>query len=79
MIWRFSGSLYASNCCTIVKKILKQSPQILDLDIDSQGDGANAVMSGLESESESDCIEAEDEFPETQYIHCPEEEFGAVI
>lgn len=50
----------------------------LDLDIDSQGDGAHAVMSGLESESESDC-DPEDEFPETQYIHCPEDEFGAVI
>lgn len=49
----------------------------LDLDIDSQGDGANAVMSGLDSESESDC-EPEEEFPETQYIHCPEDEFGAV-
>lgn len=47
------------------------------MDIDSQGDGANAVMSGLESESESDC-EPEEEFPETQYIHCPEDEFGAV-
>lgn len=48
------------------------------MDIDSQGDGANAIMSGLDSESESDC-EPEEEFPETQYIHCPEDEFGAVI
>ncbi|XP_037026570.1 oxysterol-binding protein-related protein 8 isoform X3 [Bradysia coprophila] len=47
-----------------------------DLDIDSQGDGANAIMSGLESESESEC-EPEEEFAETQYIHCPEDEFGA--
>lgn len=51
--------------------------KILDLDIDSQGDGANAIMSGLESESESEC-EPEEEFAETQYIHCPEDEFGAV-
>ncbi|KAG4075696.1 hypothetical protein HA402_003521 [Bradysia odoriphaga] len=46
------------------------------LDIDSQGEGANAIMSGLESESESEC-EPEEEFAETQYIHCPEDEFGA--
>lgn len=53
---------------------------ILDLDIDSQTDGANAVMSGLDSESESDIADpdAEDEFPESQYTHSYEEEFGAV-
>lgn len=62
--------------CQEVKFWLKKI-FFLDLDIDSQGDGANAVMSGLESESDSDC-EPEEEFPETQYIHCPEDEFGAV-
>lgn len=50
------------------------------MDIDSQTDGANAVMSGIDSESESDIADpdAEDEFPESQYTHSHEEEFGAV-
>lgn len=54
---------------------------LIDLDIDSQTDGANAVMSGLDSESESDVpdgVEPEDEPTETIYVHSPEEEFGAV-
>lgn len=54
---------------------------LVDLDIDSQTDGANAVMSGLDSESESDVpdgVEPEDEPTETIYVHSPEEEFGAV-
>lgn len=54
---------------------------LIDLDIDSQTDGANAVMSGLDSESESDVpdgVEPEDEPAETVYVHSPEEEFGAV-
>lgn len=54
---------------------------VLDLDIDSQTDGANAVMSGIDSESESDIADGpdtEDAFPESQYTHSCEEEFGAV-
>lgn len=38
-------------------------------------------MSGLESESESDVgdgVEIEEECIETPYVHCQEEEFGAV-
>ncbi|XP_053682523.1 oxysterol-binding protein-related protein 8 isoform X2 [Sabethes cyaneus] len=50
-----------------------------DLDIDSQPDQGTLVMSAGESDSESDLgdgLEVE-EFPETAYVHCPEEEFGA--
>lgn len=53
----------------------------LDLDVDSQTDGANAVISGPDSESESDVMEmadGEDDVPETVYEHSPEAEFGAV-
>lgn len=52
-----------------------------DLDVDSQTDGANAVISGPDSESESDMVEAvdgEDDPLETLYVHSPEAEFGAV-
>lgn len=52
-----------------------------DLDVDSQNEGAAALMSGPESESESDVgdgMEMEvEEMPETPYVHLPEEEFGA--
>lgn len=52
------------------------------MDIDSQTDGANAVMSGMDSESESDVVDAAGdeaaEMPETQYMHVPEEELGEV-
>uniref|UniRef100_A0A8D8J625 Oxysterol-binding protein-related protein 8 n=2 Tax=Culex pipiens TaxID=7175 RepID=A0A8D8J625_CULPI len=51
-----------------------------DLDIDSQPDQGTLVMSAGESDSESDMgegmVEVE-EFPETPYVHSPEEEFGA--
>ncbi|XP_049278958.1 oxysterol-binding protein-related protein 8 isoform X6 [Anopheles funestus] len=49
-----------------------------DLDIDSQLDQGTMVSAG-ESESESDLGEGMDveEFPETPYVHSPEEEFGA--
>ncbi|XP_055542873.1 oxysterol-binding protein-related protein 8 isoform X5 [Wyeomyia smithii] len=50
-----------------------------DLDIDSQPDQGTLVLSAGESDSESDLgdgLEVE-EFPETAYVHCPEEEFGA--
>lgn len=49
--------------------------------MDSQTDGANAVMSGPDSESESDVAEAhdgDDDVPETEYVLSPEAEFGAV-
>lgn len=50
--------------------------------MDSQNEGAAALMSGPESESESDVgdgMEMEvEEMPETPYVHLPEEEFGAV-
>lgn len=52
-----------------------------DLDVDSQTDGANAVMSGPDSESESDVaevVQGEDDQPETLYELSPEAEFGAV-
>lgn len=50
-----------------------------DLDVDSQNEGAVAVMSGIDTESESDCPEGVDmeEDPETPYVHLSEEEFGA--
>uniref|UniRef100_A0A1I8JVS9 PH domain-containing protein n=1 Tax=Anopheles quadriannulatus TaxID=34691 RepID=A0A1I8JVS9_ANOQN len=49
-----------------------------DLDIDSQLDQGTMVSAG-ESDSESDLGEGMDveEFPETPYVHSPEEEFGA--
>ncbi|XP_061497349.1 oxysterol-binding protein-related protein 8 isoform X2 [Anopheles gambiae] len=48
------------------------------LDIDSQLDQGTMVSAG-ESDSESDLGEGMDveEFPETPYVHSPEEEFGA--
>uniref|UniRef100_A0A182MUS2 Oxysterol-binding protein n=1 Tax=Anopheles culicifacies TaxID=139723 RepID=A0A182MUS2_9DIPT len=48
------------------------------LDIDSQLDQGTMVSAG-ESDSESDMGEGMDveEFPETPYVHSPEEEFGA--
>lgn len=57
---------------------------LLDLDADSQNEAPNAVMSGLESESESDGAEqVQDDGPEqcqeTSYIPITEEEFGEVI
>lgn len=50
-----------------------------DLDIDSQPDQGTLVMSAGESDSESDMGEGMEveEFPETPYVHSPEEEFGA--
>ncbi|XP_058455570.1 oxysterol-binding protein-related protein 8 isoform X4 [Malaya genurostris] len=50
-----------------------------DLDIDSQQDQGTLVMSAGESDSESDLGEGLEleEFPETPYVHLPEEEFGA--
>lgn len=50
------------------------------MDGDSQNEGATAIMSGLETESESDVHdEPEDnQEQETPYVHLPEEEFGAV-
>ncbi|XP_055645249.1 oxysterol-binding protein-related protein 8 isoform X2 [Toxorhynchites rutilus septentrionalis] len=50
-----------------------------DLDIDSQPDQGTMIMSAGESESESDLGEGLEieEFPETPYVHSPEEEFGA--
>lgn len=50
-----------------------------DLDIDSQPDQGTMVMSAGESDSESDLGEGLEieEFPETAYVHSPEEEFGA--
>lgn len=49
------------------------------MDIDSQLDQGTMVSAG-ESDSESDLGEGMDveEFPETPYVHSPEEEFGAV-
>ncbi|XP_058455547.1 oxysterol-binding protein-related protein 8 isoform X2 [Malaya genurostris] len=49
------------------------------LDIDSQQDQGTLVMSAGESDSESDLGEGLEleEFPETPYVHLPEEEFGA--
>nr|XP_029723351.1 oxysterol-binding protein-related protein 8-like isoform X2 [Aedes albopictus] len=49
------------------------------LDIDSQPDQGTLVMSAGESDSESDMGEGMEveEFPETPYVHSPEEEFGA--
>ncbi|XP_055908551.1 oxysterol-binding protein-related protein 8 isoform X2 [Eupeodes corollae] len=51
-----------------------------DLDADSQNEGAAAVMSGPDSESDSDLGEGPDQIsddpPETPYVPCPEEEFG---
>ncbi|XP_052835882.1 LOW QUALITY PROTEIN: oxysterol-binding protein-related protein 8 [Drosophila gunungcola] len=53
-----------------------------DLDADSQNEAPNAVMSGLESESESDAAEpaqddaAEQQCVETSYVPFTEEEFG---
>lgn len=51
-----------------------------DLDVDNQTDGGTLVMSGPDTDSESDVPDAleTEEFPETSYIHCPEDEFGAV-
>lgn len=52
-----------------------------DLDVDSQTDGANAVLSGPDTESESDAVEmadGEDDPAETLYEHSAEAEFGAV-
>ncbi|XP_055542855.1 oxysterol-binding protein-related protein 8 isoform X2 [Wyeomyia smithii] len=67
------GRLLSDNGITI---------RVLDsqyLDIDSQPDQGTLVLSAGESDSESDLgdgLEVE-EFPETAYVHCPEEEFGA--
>ncbi|KAH8383358.1 hypothetical protein KR009_008152, partial [Drosophila setifemur] len=53
-----------------------------DLDADSQNEAPNAVMSGLESESESDGAEpaqedgGEQQCEETSYVPMTEEEFG---
>ncbi|XP_017113728.1 oxysterol-binding protein-related protein 8 isoform X2 [Drosophila elegans] len=53
-----------------------------DLDADSQNEAPNAVMSGLESESESDAAEpaqddaVEQQCEETSYVPITEEEFG---
>ena len=54
---------------------------IIDLDVDSQGDGTNIIMSGPDSDSESDVGDGPelDEFCETSYFPCAEDEFGAVI
>lgn len=55
-----------------------------DLDADSQNEAPNAVLSGLESESESDPAEPvqednmEQECEETTYVPFTEEEFGEV-
>lgn len=52
-----------------------------DLDVDNQTDGGTLVLSGPETDSESDVPEImeTEEFPETNYIHCPEEDtFGGV-
>lgn len=56
---------------------------ILDLDADSQNEAPNAVMSGLESESESDGAEqvqedGPEQCQETSYVPITEEEFGEV-
>jgi hypothetical protein len=53
----------------------------IDLDVDSQVDGGNAVMSCAESESDSDVadvIDSEEECLETPYVLAREDEFGAV-
>lgn len=55
---------------------------ILDLDIDNQADAGTMILSGPETDSESDVpenIETEEQYPESIYIHCPEEEFGEVF
>lgn len=71
------------NCIIIYFSNKKQminfiSPE--DLDVDNQTDGGTLVMSGPDTDSESDVPDAleSEEFPETSYIHCAEEEFGAV-
>lgn len=53
------------------------TPIKTDLDVDSQTDGANAAMSGLDSDTESD-VGADDAQPETPYVYVPEAEFGEV-
>lgn len=50
------------------------------MDVDNQTDGGTLVMSGPESDTESDVpdgLEIE-EIQETSYIHSLEDEFGAV-
>lgn len=51
-----------------------------DLDVDSQTDGAGAIMSGPDSDTESDAVadDEDDLLPETPYVYAPEEEFGEV-
>lgn len=54
---------------------------ISDLDVDNQTDGGTMLLSGPESDSDSDVGDIQDvneDIPETTYIHSPESEFGAV-
>lgn len=51
------------------------------MDVDSQTDGAGAVMSGPDSDTESDAAadDEDDLLPETPYVFAPEDEFGEVF
>lgn len=55
---------------------------ISDLDVDNQTDGGTMLLSGPESDSDSDAgdniPDVIEDIPETNYIHSPESEFGAV-
>jgi len=68
----------------LLQSQLTCSNDFSDLDADSQNEAPNAVMSGLESESESDPAEpAQDDVVdqqcvETSYVPFTEEEFGEV-